>query len=104
LSGVDVRAAVRRTRLPFVASLFLAALLGAPMAAAAPAVAPVRASVTVAHAAVPTAAHRASAELRSLVAVPASARATLAVALPDVPALGHQAVRAAVAPRAPPLG
>ena len=102
LSGVDVRAAIRRTRLPFVASLFLAALLGAP-AVAPPAAEP--APVTVAAAAHSTSAN----EPETTVAEPLAAEPAVtliieapAATMPASPALRDQAIRAALAPRAPP--
>jgi hypothetical protein len=100
LSGVDVRAAIRRTRLPFVASLFLAALLGAPTAAV-PAVEPVPISVA-AQSAISVSAAPAADEPVAPVPADEPVLAAQAAALPDSPALRDQAVRAALAPRAPP--
>jgi len=97
---VDVRAAIRRTRLPFVASLFLAALLGAPTVAAAPAPAPVAAV----RSAISTAAEPAVGEPIGVVPAATPVRTAPAVALPATPALRDQAVRVARTPRAPPLG
>ncbi|HEV7965754.1 MAG TPA: hypothetical protein VGP57_24650 [Actinoplanes sp.] len=98
---MDVRAATRRTRLPFVASVFLAALLGVP-AAPAPAVEPVPISMAAQSAIAVSAAPAAD---EPITAVPADepVLAAPAAALPDSPALRDQAVRAALAPRAPPL-
>jgi len=98
LSGVDVRAAVRRTRLPFVASLLLAALLGAPpsthpAAEPLPVAAAVQASATVEQVA-------AEPVLDTPEATPAQVVQT--VEAPKPGALVDQAVRAARTPRAPP--
>jgi len=98
LSGVDVKAAVRRTRLPFVASLLLAALLGAPPVtppAAEPL--PVAAAVQSDRAAEPVAA-----EPVADTPAPTPAQVVPAVLAPEPPALVDQAVRAARTPRAPP--
>src|SRR5215218_11066498 len=102
LSGVDVRAAVRHTRLPFVASLFLAMLLGAPTAAAAPAVEPARAPVAAEHSTISTPAEPAAVE--PIIAAPAVTPlfAAPGIVRPATPALRDQALRAARAPRAPP--
>jgi hypothetical protein len=98
---MDVRAAIRRTRLPFVASLFLAALLGAPTTAA-PAIKPLPISVAARSASSPATAPAAD---EPVTAAPAAAPvlAAPAAVLPESPALREQAVRAALAPRAPPL-
>jgi hypothetical protein len=98
LSGVDVRAAVRRTRLPFVASLLLAALLGAPPAAP-PAAEPLPVAAAVQAA---TTVEQVAAEpvLDTPEATPAQVVQT--VAAPKPGALVDQAVRAARTPRAPP--
>ena len=101
LSGVDVKAAIRRTRLPFVASLFLAVLLGAPAVASA-AIEPVRAPAAAAHSSISTATEPVSAEPVIVEQESAPVLAAPAVARPATPALRDQAVRAALAPRAPP--
>lgn len=102
LSGMDVRAALRRTRLPLFASLVLAALLGVP------------ATVPVPHEPVRISAHvvvgRGSAEV--VTAEPAAADpgplagpvvAAPALVVRTVPqSLAGRAVRGALAPRAPP--
>jgi hypothetical protein len=98
---MDVRAAIRRTRLPFVASLLLAALLGAPPTVAA---APVTGPGLVA-----SPAGEATIEAET----PAGESTVEAVATTVVggfdaeasspgPALTGQVDRAALAPRAPP--
>ena len=126
LSGVDVRAAIRRTRLPFVASLFLAALLGMPAAGTAPAgvpsAAPQSTFSTVDDAPVSrpiiavapdtpiaapasihaSSAHPASALGQSGPAFVAPVRTVSAIGRPAASGLRDQAVRAALAPRAPP--
>ena len=102
---VDVRAAIRRTRLPLVASLFLAALLGV-----APATEPAPVTGTVAAAAqssISTTAVAAAAEPIAAETVAAAPLSTVddslpAVVFPATSALIDQADRAALAPRAPP--
>lgn len=117
LSGMDVRAAIRRTRLPFVASLLLAALLGAPATMeSVPAGPPVSAGPVIAGPVIagPVIAGQAVAEAASAVTTAAD------TAVADSPAepAGHLAARAgtprtaagltdladvsARAPRAPP--
>ena len=98
LSRVDVRAAVRRTRLPFVASLLLAALLGAP-----PSTPPAAEPLPVA------AAVQSVADVEQVAAEPVldtpetiPARVVQTVRAPKPGALVDQAVRAARTPRAPP--
>ena len=95
---MDVRAAVRRTRLPFVASLLLAALLGAP-----PLTPPAAEPLPVA------AAVQSGATVEQVAAEPAletpettPAQVVQTVAAPRPSALDDQAVRAARTPRAPP--
>ena len=129
LSGVDVRAAIRRTRLPFVASLFLAALLGMPAAGTAPvgvpSAAPQSTFSTVDDApvsrpiiavapdtpiAAPASIHASSAHTasghtasgQSGPALAAPVRTVSAIGRPAASGLRDQAVRAALAPRAPP--
>jgi hypothetical protein len=115
LSIVDVRAALRRTRLPFVASLFLAALLGAPTIAgptvAHPVSAPLPAPVAVLAAAPSTVTTTAqSTAARPVIAEPATPLPPAASA-DDTPAVGYPGARiladrvgaAASAPRAPPF-
>jgi hypothetical protein len=105
LVGVDVRAAIRWIRLPLVASLFLAALLGvAPSAQPAPA--PAGTVVAAAQAGISATAVSAPAEpvAADTAAAPVS---TLdddlpAVVIPATSALIDQADHAALAPRAPP--
>jgi hypothetical protein len=105
LVGVDVRAAIRRTRLPLVASLFLAALLGvAPAAEPAPATGAV---VVAAQSGISTTAVAAATDplaAETVAAAPLSAvdEAISAVVFPATSALIDQAHRAALAPRAPP--
>jgi hypothetical protein len=99
LSGVDVKAAVRRTRLPFVASLLLAALLGAP-----PPTPPVAEPLPVAAAVQ----YRTTVEQVAAEPVPDTpesvpAHVVPAAEAPKPGALIDQAVRAARTPRAPPL-
>ena len=95
---MDVRAAVRRTRLPFVASLLLAALLGAPPSTP-PAAEPLPVAAAVQSAAT---VEQVAAEpvLDTPEAVPAQVVRTAEV--PGPGALVDQAVRAARTPRAPP--
>ena len=96
---MDVRAAIRRGRLPLVASLVFAALLGSP-AVTEPA--PPTATV-IAHSTVSTPADAtAVAEPVVAVAAPAPIIAAPPAAGPGSPVLRDQAVRAALAPRAPP--
>jgi transcription elongation GreA/GreB family factor len=110
LVRVDVRSAIRRTRLPLVASLFLAALLGAaPVIEPAPAT---DTAVVAAHSRVSTTAVSATALTSAVESAPAepAAAASLsildagasAVVVPVPSALTDQADRAARAPRAPP--
>jgi hypothetical protein len=101
LSGMDVRAAIRRTRLPFVASLLLAALLGAPATVEAapvggPGVVASPATVTTIEAETPTGDSTVEAVATTVVA------GFHAEAPSPGPALIDQADRAALAPRAPP--
>ncbi len=99
---MDVGAAIRRTRLPFVASLLLAALLGAPATVAAT---PGASSGVVA---TPAADVVAAAETPA--AEPAADQPAESVAAPEFhadappagPGLTDRADRAALAPRAPP--
>lgn len=96
---------MRWTRLPFVASLFLAMLLGVPAVVAVPTAAPPLVSITAAE----RAAERAA---QQTVAAPTNAEpaeplhaftpAATADVLPAAPARRDRAVRAALAPRAPP--
>jgi hypothetical protein len=103
LSGMEVRAAVRRTRLP-LAALLLAALLGAP----APAAVAVEARpapdtvVSAVHSGATITADASGAE--SEPAPPVSVPAGLPAAPPEAPALGDGVAHAPRAPRAPPLG
>jgi hypothetical protein len=107
LSGMDVRAAIRRTRLPFVASLLLVALLGAPATVeSAPVAGPgaAAASVGTVTAASVTPASEATASATPA-AEPAGTPVVPAVHAdvpPARPGLTDQADRAALAPRAPP--
>jgi hypothetical protein len=108
LVDVDVRAAIRRTRLPLVASLFLAALLG--VAPATKAAEPAPAAGTVVAAAQPSISTTAIPSTTEPVAAETVAAAPLstvdeglpAVVIPATSALIDQADRAALAPRAPP--
>ena len=110
LSGMDVRAAVRRTRLPFVTSLLLVALLGAPATVEpAPVAGPGAVAVSMGTAASVVAASVAPASEATAPAAPAAEPAgTPAVAAvhadvpPAGPGLTDQAEHAALAPRAPP--
>jgi hypothetical protein len=100
LSGMDVRAAIRRTRLPFVASLLLAALLGAPATMeAVPVTGPAGIS-----AAAPAAAEAEipAAEPPAEPAADTAASGVRADAPPAGRGLIHQADRALLAARAPP--
>jgi hypothetical protein len=104
LSGVEVRAAVRRTRLSW-AALLLAALLGAPAPAAAVpagAVPAPRAVITTVHTRIATGTETSAPEPApaSHASVPAHSPA----AVPDAPVLLDGAARAPGASRAPPLG
>lgn len=102
---MDVRAVLRRSRLPFVASLFLAALLGAPTMAG-PTLDPLPAPVAV-FAAAPatntTAAEPVAAEPALPLPPAAPADDLPAPSLPDARVLADQASTAAAAPRAPPF-
>ena len=96
---MDVRAAIRRGRLPLVASLVFAALLGVPSAPE-----PVRPTATVVAEATTSTPADATAVAEPVVAVEAP---TPIIAAPPAPGPGSpvlrdQAVRAALAPRAPP--
>jgi hypothetical protein len=103
LSVMDVRAAIRRTRLPFVASLFLATLLGAPIAAStAPATEPAPTPVAAVHSTISTAAEPAVAEPIVAIAATPPVLAAPAVVRPPAPTLRDQAASPALAPRAPP--
>ena len=99
---MDVRAAIRRTRLPFVASLLLAALLGAPATVEPAPVAGPRvvagpaATVTTVEAETPAGESTVEAVATTVVA------GFHADAPSPGPALTDQADRAALAPRAPP--
>jgi hypothetical protein len=102
LSGMDVRAAIRRTRLPFVASLLLAALLGVPATVEPAPVAGVGVVASPATADV-TAAGPAAAEVTA--AEPAETPVVTAFPVDAPPAgagLTGRADLAALAPRAPP--
>ncbi len=98
---MDVGAAIRRTRLPFVASLLLAALLGAP-ATMEPA--PVAGPRVVAGpaATVPAEAETPAAESPAEPAETATAVEVRADTPPAGPGLTDQADRAALASRSPP--
>jgi hypothetical protein len=101
LSGMDVRAAIRRTRLPFVASLLLAALLGVPATVetgpvAGPGVVASPASLTTIEVKAP--AGESIVEPAEATVVPEFR----ADASPPVPVLTGRAQRAAAVPRAPP--
>jgi hypothetical protein len=95
---VEVKAAIRRTRLPFVASLLLAVLLGAPAAVPAPAVQPAPVSVAAAQSSI----SQVEAEPAGAVEVPPVLLEDPVVVRPVLPALRDQAARAATTPRAPP--
>jgi len=99
LSVVDVRAAIRRGRLPLVASLVFAALLGAPSATE-----PAPPTTTVVAQSTASTPADATAVAEPVVAVeaPAPIIAAAPAAGADSPVLRDQAVRAALAPRAPP--
>ena len=98
---MDVRAAIRRTRLPFVASLLLAALLGAP-ATVEPAPAPGPAVISAAASTATTPADTPAAEPDTEPA-PATVVAESGDHVPAArPGLLDRAARAALAPRAPP--
>jgi hypothetical protein len=101
---VDVRAALRRTRLPFVASLFLAALLGLP-GTPAPAIDPLPVPVVAAVAAAPASATSVASPVEAPVAEPVapSVAAVPAVVDPGVQTLADQVGTAASGPRAPPF-
>lgn len=96
---MDVKAAIRRTRLPFVASLLLAALLGAP-----PATPPTAEPLPVAAAVQSSATVEQVAAAEPVLDAPeaAAGQVVAAVAAPEPGALVDQAVRAARTPRAPP--
>jgi hypothetical protein len=103
LSGMEVRAAVRRTRLP-LAALLLAALLGAP----APAGVAVDArpapggAISTVHTGAAITADAPGTEPEPV--PPASVPAGSPAAPPEAPALGDDVAHAPRAPRAPPLG
>jgi hypothetical protein len=101
LSGMDVRAATRRTRLPVVASLLLAALLGVPATVEA---APVAAQGVVASpSAVSSTEAQAPAGESTIEAAVTTVVAAFHADVPSPgPALTDQVDRAALAPRAPP--
>jgi hypothetical protein len=101
LSGMDVRAAIRRTRSPFVASLLFAALLGAPATVAA---APASGQGVVAFpAVVATIQAETPAGESTVEAVATTVVAGRHAGAPSPgPSLTDQADRAALAPRAPP--
>jgi hypothetical protein len=105
LVDVDVRAAIRWTRLPLVASLFLAALLGVvPAPAPAPATDTV---VAAAQSSISATAVSAPAEPVAAGTAAVAPASTLddslpAVVFPATSALIDQADHAALAPRAPP--
>ena len=102
LSGVDMRSVLRRTRLPLVVSLFLAALLGAPTATG-PVADPLPMPITAAVAAAPTDSAPAPALVDELRPEPPAVPAAPARRFPaDSPVLADQASIAAGAPRAPP--
>jgi hypothetical protein len=100
---VDVRAVFRRARLPLVASLFLAALLGAPAVAATPALDPLPARVTVLAAAAPTSTTATEPTAAEPAPAPAPAADTTTVAYPAARVLLDRSGTAAGAPRAPPF-
>jgi hypothetical protein len=97
-----MRGVLRRTRLPLVVSLFLAALLGAPTAAG-PVIDPLPAPVTAAAAAAPVAPAPAQPAPEETVAEPPVTSAAPAgpVRL-AAPLLTDQVSTAATAPRGPP--
>lgn len=107
---MDVKAALRRTRLPLAASLFLAALLGAPTIVG-PVSVPSPSPVAVLAAAPSTVTTTApSTAARPAITEPATPLPPAVVA-DDAPAVGYPGVRiladqvgaAASVPRAPPL-
>jgi hypothetical protein len=101
LSGVDVMSALRRMRLPLVVSLFLAALLGAPISAG-PVFAPVPAPVVITVAA-PAVRDAAPAVLEDVIPEPpVSPAAPARRVVTDAPVLTDQVSTAATAPRGPP--
>ena len=103
LSGMEVRAAVRRTRLPLAVLLF-AALLGAPAPAAVPVDArPASgAAVSIVHSGAASTADASGTEPEP--APPASVPADSPAAPPEAPVLADGVAHAPRAPRAPPLG
>jgi len=101
---VDVQAVLRRSRLPFVASLFLAALLGAPTVAG-PVLDPLPAPVAVL-AAAPVTSSTAAEPVAAEPALPPPAVPVDDLSTPSFPGarvLADQASAAAAAPRAPPF-
>ncbi len=101
LSRVDVKGALRRTRLPLVVSLFLAALLGAPTATG-PVTDPL--PVPVAAAAAPVTAAPAPVVVEQIIAEPpALPVAPSQPVRPTAPLLTDQVSTTATAPRGPPL-
>jgi hypothetical protein len=106
LSGVDVKAAIRRARLSFVASLFLVALLGTPITTPAgePVPAPAAAARSAAaQSAVSSAADSTAPEQPAATSALLPVLAAPAVVRPVARTLRDQAARPALAPRAPPL-
>jgi hypothetical protein len=105
LSGVDVKAAIRRARLSFVASLFLVALLGTPITTPAvePVPAPAVAARSVAQSAVSSVADSTAPEQPAATSALLPVLAAPAVVRPVARTLRDQAARPALAPRAPPL-
>lgn len=97
-----MKGVVRRTRLPLVVSLFLAALLGTPTATG-PATDPLPVPVTAAAAAAPAAAAPTPVLVEETVAEPPAAPAAPArPVLLAAPLLTDQVNAAAAAPRGPP--
>ena len=97
-----MRGVLRRTRLPLVVSLFLAALLGAPSAAG-PVTDPLPVPVTAAAVAAPATSATASAVVETITTEPPVAPAAPAQPVRlAAPLLTDQVSTAATAPRGPP--